>query len=347
MTLAVWIGIVVCTMQAAMFSGLNLAIFSVSRLRLEIESSGGNVDASRVLRLRRDSNLTLSTVLWGNVAANVLLTLLSKSVLSGILGFGFSTVIITCFGEIMPQAYFARHALRTAARLSPLLKMYQVILFPVAKPTAMLLDLWLGSEAITYFRERDFRALIAQHVKAAVPEMGVVEGRGAVNFLELDDIPIAFEGEPLDPTSVIPLPTRDGTPVFPDYECSPRDPFLQQLQASGRKWVIIRDQAGQPSAALNAHRFLRDAMLGTARPDPRSYSHRPIVVNDGSALLGDLIGRLKVGARSAEDDRIDHDVILLWGNRKRIVTGADLLGRLLRGIAKRQGLPSHTRGLSR
>jgi len=28
-------------------------------------------------------------------------------------------------------------------------------------------------------------------------------------------------------------------------------------------------------------------------------------------------------------------VILLWGTRKRIVTGADLLGRLLRGIAKR------------
>ncbi len=29
-------------------------------------------------------------------------------------------------------------------------------------------------------------------------------------------------------------------------------------------------------------------------------------------------------------------VILLWARRKRIVTGADLLGRLLRGIARRQ-----------
>jgi hypothetical protein len=63
---------------------------------------------------------------------------------------------------------------------------------------------------LTYFRERDFRALIAQHVKAAVPEMGAVEGTGAVNFLELDDIPIAFEGEPLDPASVIELPAAGG-----------------------------------------------------------------------------------------------------------------------------------------
>lgn len=326
-----------CTAQAAIFSGLNLAVFSVSRLRLEIEASGGNADAATVLALRRDSNFTLSTILWGNVAANVLLTLLSKSVLSGLLGFVFSTVVITCFGEIMPQAYFARHAMRTAARLSPLLKVYQAVLFPVAKPTAMLLDWWLGSEAITYFRERDFRALIAQHVKAAVPEMGAVEGRGAVNFLELDDIPIAFEGEPLDPASVIQLSATAGIPAFPAYECSPRDPFLQRLQASGRKWVVIVDQTGQPCAALNAHRFLRDVLLRTPSPDPLNYIHRPIVVNDGSALLGDLIGRLKVEARSAEEDRIDHDVILLWGSRRRIVTGADLLGRLLRGIARKEG----------
>jgi metal transporter CNNM len=30
---------------------------------------------------------------------------------------------------------------------------------------------------------------------------------------------------------------------------------------------------------------------------------------------------------------IDNDHILIWGEQKRIITGADLLGRLLRGIA--------------
>ena len=122
----IWIGIAFCITQSAIFSGLNLAIFSISKLRLEVEAAGGNRDAVELLALRQDSNLTLATVLWGNVTINVLLTLLSDSVLAGIGAFAFSTVVITLFGEIIPQAYFSRNALRMAARLTPLLKVYQV-----------------------------------------------------------------------------------------------------------------------------------------------------------------------------------------------------------------------------
>jgi CBS domain containing-hemolysin-like protein len=88
----VWIGIAICITQSAFFSGLNLAIFSISKLRLEVQASVGNRDAIGLLALRKDSNLTLATVLWGNVTINVLLTLLSDSVLAGIGAFVFSTV---------------------------------------------------------------------------------------------------------------------------------------------------------------------------------------------------------------------------------------------------------------
>ena len=30
-----------------------------------------------------------------------------------------------------------------------------------------------------------------------------VEGRGSLNFLELDDVPLAAEGEPIDPDSIV------------------------------------------------------------------------------------------------------------------------------------------------
>ena len=73
-----WIAIGLCIAQTGIFSGLNLAIFSVSRLRLEVEFTGGNADAAKLLRLRANSNFTLATILWGNVATNVLLTLLSN-----------------------------------------------------------------------------------------------------------------------------------------------------------------------------------------------------------------------------------------------------------------------------
>jgi metal transporter CNNM len=86
-----WAGIALCITQSAVFSGLNLAIFSVSKLHLEVEALSGNLDATRVLNLRKDSNFTLSTIVWGNVITNVLLTLLSDSVLTGIWTFIFST----------------------------------------------------------------------------------------------------------------------------------------------------------------------------------------------------------------------------------------------------------------
>ena len=153
-TLLVWIGICFCITQSAMFSGLNLAFFSLTRLRLEVEVSSGNHRACRVLRMRQDSNFLLTTILWGNVGINVLLTLLSDSVLAGVAAFLFSTVVITLFGEIVPQAYFSRNALKMASRLAPVLRFYQVLLFPVVRPSAWLLDLWLGRESIQFFREK-------------------------------------------------------------------------------------------------------------------------------------------------------------------------------------------------
>jgi hypothetical protein len=55
-----------------------------------------------------------------------------------------------------------------------------------------------------------------------------------------------------------------------------------------------------------------------------------------SARLGDVIGLMKMKPEHQEDDVIDQDLILVWGQQRRIITGADLLGRLLRGIVTRE-----------
>src|SRR5262245_21478071 len=89
----IWPGIIAGITLSALFSGLNLAIFTLSQLRLQIEADGGNKDAARVLDLRKKSNDVLATVIWGNVGTNVFLTLLSGSVLAGLGAFFFSTVI--------------------------------------------------------------------------------------------------------------------------------------------------------------------------------------------------------------------------------------------------------------
>ena len=213
-----WIGIAFCVTQSAMFSGLNLAFFSLSRLRLEVEASAGNTGAEKVLAIRRNPNLVLTTVLLGNVAINVLLTMLSDSVLAGVSAFLFSTIVITAFGEILPQAYFSRNALKVTSALSPVFRVYQFLLYPIAMPAAKLLDLILGPEGLVFFRERQLRHLIRKHVEASEAEIDRIEGLGAMNFLEIDDIPIVKEGRPLNPDSIIRIDFHEGAPRFPVYE---------------------------------------------------------------------------------------------------------------------------------
>jgi len=329
-----WLGIALCVIQSGSFSGLNLALFGVSALRLEAQSAAGDADARRLLELRRDSNFLLSTVLWGNVGTNVLLTLLTDSVLAGALGFIFSTFVITFGGEIVPQAYFSRNALRMATLMRPFLRFWQVALYPLAKPTALLLDLWLGPESIDYLDETELREMIEQHVNAPTTEINRVEGIGAINFMALDDLSVLQEGVALDPRSILELPADGGRPLFPAFEPSLRDPFLSQIDASGKKWVIVTSPGGKPLLVVDADGFLRAVLRGEKAVGIERFCHRPIVVENSETSLGEVLPRLRTRRRQAGDDLIDDDLILVWGKERRIITGADILGRLFRGIAR-------------
>lgn len=332
----IWMAIAFCVTQSAIFSGLNLAFFSLSRMQLEVEANHGVKAAEKILRLREDSNFLLTTILWGNVGINVLLTLLSNSVMAGVSAFLFSTIVITFLGEIFPQAYFSRNAMFMGSLLSPVLKLYQFLLYPVAKPSAWVLDKWLGKEGIDYLKERDIKAILKAHIEAKEAEVDPLEGIGAMNFLAIDDLTVSDEGELIHPASVIKLPAKVDFPSIPNFQRTISDEFLSLVNASGQSWVILTDEDDNPLLALDADGFLREAVFFKDTPcDPYDHCHRPIVTRDPKAPLGDLIFQLKIN----EHDNINHDgvitddVILLWGEEKRIITGADLLGRLLKGVS--------------
>ena len=198
-----WLGILFCISQSAMFSGLNLAFFSLGRLHLEAEAEKGCPDALKILLLRTESNFLLSTILWGNVSANVALAMLSDSVMTGLVAFFFSTAGITFFGEIIPQAYFSRHALRVGSTLAPMIRIYQVLLWPLARPSALFLDKWIGKDGPIFFKEADFEILLDRHLRERHTDISRAEGRGALNFLKLDDLRISGEGSTVDPETIL------------------------------------------------------------------------------------------------------------------------------------------------
>ncbi len=337
-SLFMWLGILLCLTGSAICSGLTLGFFSLSRIHLELLKKQDRPEAQLILTLRENANFLLATLLWSNVAVNVLLTLLSEAQLAGLLAFFFSLFGITLFGEILPQAYFARNALQMGARFAPIVKILQFVFYPVAKPSSLLLDRIVGKEGITWFEEHEIETLLKIHAQAPESDISDVEGHGASNFLGLDDIPSFEEGSPLNPHSIIQLNYDGQRVVFPDNVPSTMDYFVQQVHQSKEKWVVITDVTDTPRLVLDADGFLRELLVEhTYRP--HRHCHRPIVVTQTDIPLGELLIHFKVDPEHLEDDVIDQDLVLIWTpTHKRIITGADILGRLLRGIAKRRPL---------
>lgn len=333
----IWLGIIFCISQSAIFSGSNIAVFSLSRLRLEAAAAAGDKSASAALELRRDANFTLVTILIGNVAINVLLTMLADSVLAGVAAFLFSTVVITAIGEIAPQAYFSRNALKAVSLLAPILRFYRILLWPLAKPTALLLDAWVGTETVPWFRERELHNILRYHAAHDESEVGRVEAIGATNFLALDDLVLTHQGSVLDPDSIVTLPFKDGQPVFPNFQPKAEDSFVRQLGASDKKWLVLLSEDRKPKLLLNAHSLLRDLLLVGQDISPANYCHVPVIVSKPEATLDNALAAL-AGRR----DKAGHEetMILLWSAQsKRVVTGSDVLKCLLSGMADHAGPP--------
>ena len=88
---------------------------------------------------------------------------------------------------------------------------------------------------------------------------------------------------------------------------------------------------------LDADQFLREAIYSKDPVNIFMYCHRPIIVTAPGTTMGEVILKFQVVAEHAEDDVVDNDIIIFWGEQKRIITGADILGRLFRGIVGSEG----------
>jgi len=137
------------------FSGLNLGLLGLDVKHLVLLTKGpfNNEQeaqdaryAEKILPIRRRGNLLLCTILFGNVTVNSALSIFMGDLTSGTMGLILSTAIITIFGEILPQAVFARYALIVGANTTFIVYFFMALTFPVSFPISAILDKVLGEE---------------------------------------------------------------------------------------------------------------------------------------------------------------------------------------------------------
>ena len=94
--------------------------------------------------------------------------------------------------------------------------------------------------------------------------------------------------------------------------------------------------AEHPQLVLDAEAYMFNLFAKGEAIDVYHFCHRPIVVTDPETTIETVLPQLEVDAESRNDRIIDNDVILFWTpTSQRIITGADILGRLLQGIVHR------------
>ncbi len=148
-------------------SGLNIALLSLRTDELERKASLGNVLAKKVLPLRRNSHLSLVSILLFNVAVVSATSLVLEHHMTGILAGLISTLLIVIFGEILPQALFSRIALTYCGTLAPLMRFMIAFTYPISKPLQLLLDKLVGEEHKHLHSRRELGLIISEHLGAA------------------------------------------------------------------------------------------------------------------------------------------------------------------------------------
>lgn len=328
--------IALCVVQSGIFSGLNLALMGISRLQLEVEAQAGDQASRQILHQRQDTHRLLATILWGNVGTNTLLAFLMGDAVPGLLGFITSVVLITLIGEIVPQAYLNKNLKKVYKYLNPMVYFYSYLFYPIAWPTGRLLDKLVGKDGLTYYRENEMRQMLKYHASDEKSEISQVEAIGAMNFLKLDDLPVCQEGKVIDPDSIIIVETAENGHIAIPNIIDKEHPFVQEVVNAGQPWVILVDSEENLLLTLDVDEFLRE-VLNKGEANIYYHCHRPIIVTDRETTLEQVLPKFAIEKIHGQDDVVDDDVVIYWTPQsKKIITGADIFGTLIRGISKRK-----------
>lgn len=170
---------------SGLFSGLNIGLVSLSLSDIRRKAALGNIYAKRVLPLRENLHLTLASILLSNIAIISATSLVLESRFNGLIAGVTSTLLIVIFGEVFPQAYFARFGLRLCSFFAPFLHLTVIVTYPIAKPLQLLLDKLISDSHNTVHSRRELGLIINEQITGIGSELDENEAEIMQSVLKL------------------------------------------------------------------------------------------------------------------------------------------------------------------
>lgn len=254
---------------SAAFSGLNIGLMMVRPEELERKAKQGDEVARKVYRYRKNGNFLIVCVLLGNVSVISILTLLLDSVAGGLVAGIATTLLVTAFGEILPQSLFSRRGYRLTRHFFWLLDFMFIVLWPIAYPVSKLLDRWIGDELPALYSHEELAHMVADHAlhehsKIDHDESRIISGALEFSHKYARDIATPFD----DITSV---------EIDDDIDAS----MVSMIKREGHSRIPVRGEKGEYVGIL----YAKD-ILGRELPVPVRHVYRDTIheISSGARL---------------------------------------------------------------
>jgi putative hemolysin len=180
-------------MLSAWFSGMEIAMFSLSRAKVRSLVLHKKHNANLLAKLLRNKNRLLVIVLLGNNLVNIgaaSLATVAAIKIFGDIGAGIATggmtFLILVFGEMYPKAYFQINAEKVALMFAPIMYALQIIFWPIVLILEKMLKFLTNGKSGAKVSEREFKALSRLAVEEGTIEFK--EHEMIMNVLQLNDV---------------------------------------------------------------------------------------------------------------------------------------------------------------
>lgn len=178
------VAVLACILFSAFFSGIEIAFFSVSELKLRAMAESGDGKAKMAHYLRSNPQRLLSTILIGNNLANIAAASLATLIALRLFGShavaivtALLTLIILIFGEIVPKTLATKHALAVAVWVAYPIYGLEKLLTPILFALEPLIVKLTGGRGLSvpFATEEELKMVLDESEKTGVLETDEVQ----------------------------------------------------------------------------------------------------------------------------------------------------------------------------